>query len=163
MSPPVFVPGCKHVYFCCKVEHFNMGVNGDWLISGASLKRTLNKLSGASAWPSFYSLWGCRRTMACRSLNQKVAFTSVLRRNWVENLLFEVHRLCQSTLLCTVAAGEDLRSQTRGSFVSFTLRRVKGKATGMMKQRLPNSHCFLRGACMCSRFSLTLSAGGNYN
>ena len=27
----IVVPGCKHVYFCCKVWCFNMGLNGNWL------------------------------------------------------------------------------------------------------------------------------------
>ena len=30
-----FVQGCKYVSFCCKVEHLNMEVNGNWLTGGA--------------------------------------------------------------------------------------------------------------------------------
>lgn len=33
-----FAPGCKHIYFCYKVGHFNMEVYGDLLTLGASLK-----------------------------------------------------------------------------------------------------------------------------
>ena len=40
----VFVPGCKHVYFCCNVEQFNMGVCGDWLTFGASLMWSFKEL-----------------------------------------------------------------------------------------------------------------------
>ena len=40
----VFFPGCKHVYFCRKVGHFNMGVNGGWLCFEVSLKWTLEEL-----------------------------------------------------------------------------------------------------------------------
>ena len=38
----VFVSGCKHVYFCCKVGHFNMGVNSNCF--EISLKRALKEL-----------------------------------------------------------------------------------------------------------------------
>lgn len=97
--------------------------------------------------------------MAHRSWNQKVAFTSVLMRNWEEILLFEVHQLCQSALLCTVAAVKDLKSQTRGSFISFTLGRVKGKATGMMKHGYPTLIVF-KGRLYVFTFLFNSERGG---
>ena len=42
-SMPI-LPCCKHVYFCCKLGHYNMGVNGDWLLFIASLKWPLEQL-----------------------------------------------------------------------------------------------------------------------
>ena len=39
-----FVPDCKHVYFCCKVGHFNMGIYGDWLSFWASPKWPFEEL-----------------------------------------------------------------------------------------------------------------------
>ena len=39
-----FVPGYKHVYFCCKVGLFNLWMNGDWLTFGASLKWPFKEL-----------------------------------------------------------------------------------------------------------------------
>lgn len=42
----VFVPGCKHVYFCCKVRHFNQESCGNWLAvgGGAGLEWPLEEL-----------------------------------------------------------------------------------------------------------------------
>jgi len=45
-----FVPGCKHVYFCCKVGHFSMGVNGDWL-AFASLQWSFEELQFLTTHP----------------------------------------------------------------------------------------------------------------
>ena len=39
-----YLQGCKHVNFCGKVEHFHMGVNGDWLTFIASLKWPFEEL-----------------------------------------------------------------------------------------------------------------------
>lgn len=57
---------------------------------------------------------------------------------------------------------EDPRSRPLVPSFHLLWGRVKGKATGMMKRCYPTLIVF-RGACMCSHFSLTLSAGGNYN
>lgn len=38
MIKPVFVAGCKHIYFCCKVGQFNMRVYGRRLVFGANFK-----------------------------------------------------------------------------------------------------------------------------
>lgn len=58
-------------------------------------------------------------------------------------------------------------SRIRAQVPSFHLLsgKVKGKATGMMKlcYQLSLFSLFVRPACMCSRFPLTPSAGGNYN
>lgn len=59
----VFVPGCKLVYICCKVSHFNIELYGNWLTCGASLKWPFEELqffgtfgAGCSCWlPTFYS------------------------------------------------------------------------------------------------------------
>lgn len=40
----VFASGCKHVYFCSKIRHFNMGVYGDLLSFWASLLWPLMEL-----------------------------------------------------------------------------------------------------------------------
>lgn len=40
----VFASGCKHVYFCSKIRHFNMGVYGDLLSFRASLLWPLMEL-----------------------------------------------------------------------------------------------------------------------
>lgn len=40
----VCIPGCKPVYFCCKIGLFNIEVYVDRLTSGDSLKWTLQEL-----------------------------------------------------------------------------------------------------------------------
>jgi len=42
-SKSLFLPDCKHVFFCCKVGHFNMGVYGiDSFLEPVSRGQSMN-------------------------------------------------------------------------------------------------------------------------
>lgn len=52
----VFASGCKHVYFCSKIRHFNMGVYGDLLSFRASLLWPLMELQFLKKKLNFFFL-----------------------------------------------------------------------------------------------------------
>lgn len=130
--------------------------------SGSSSKEGFSwRISALNIGATCFGLWQ-------RRWKRAAAFPSVLLgilwrvMNWEEILLFEVRQFSLSTLLCAVAAG-----RTPGAdpwfphFIYFQQGwRVKPLEWWSTVTQLS---LFLRGACMRSRFSLTLSAGGNYN
>ncbi len=72
------VPGCKHVYFCCKVEHFNVGLCEDCLTFGASASS--GHLRNCSFWHfhvGFISFGCC--CLVCSLFISKPVFCSLCR------------------------------------------------------------------------------------